>query len=639
MNDWGKEWDGLRRAVEIPASALTAVEVDAEHRAKELISRLLPILEERPSATVEAGLEESASVVFQRCHEQIIEWPLETGVLFIVFKGGYSESEAIDFWREMNALRESWAGLQCHVIFFLLPAAFRMLLQVADHLADWISLRLHFIGYQPFLFSKFEQKDSLNILLGERVSPKVAKQNLERLEEGLRKALQYERSIDYLTKVFYLPIFRFSMALMDLGRAEKIREKIFLENVPISQIKAWYIFNFDFDFNLKNFDRAKYWAEELRQWSQKNNDFREARDSFLRLGIIAQECKHFDSALEWYEEALLGAKKDQDYHGIAVAYYLIGNVWEDRGNLYLAEQFIQKSIDEQVDRDVGKLLAFSFVRKGLILNKKGEKIFAEEFIVKSIPVFQDVAPDLVVENCYLQLAQFYSEHGEFEKAWNWCSKAINGAQESENYFSLGKSYFQMGGIKANEKIFDEAESFYLKALDLFEKNKVDFFVYCSLVQLGALNLLLGKIDRANEFLIRSLRIQIRRGYYYFSGVVSCLLGWIAFLGGQDEKAEELFKQAIFLSGCNRNVEDLAFAFHGLGSVWAMQKKWKASGNAFLSAIIVCNQWGLKPLGEIVASSFLEVYDNSATDTKKYFNRICKEKGLENLIFECNFEKL
>ncbi|MBW2742650.1 MAG: hypothetical protein JRE64_28450, partial [Deltaproteobacteria bacterium] len=76
--------------------------------------------------------------------------------------GQKQDEKAPRFWADMNAQRESWDALNCHIIFFLLHSNYRLLLQAAEHLADWMPLKLHITD--PTDVFRYEDKDRNNNL-------------------------------------------------------------------------------------------------------------------------------------------------------------------------------------------------------------------------------------------------------------------------------------------------------------------------------------------------------------------------------------------------------------------------------------------------------------------------------------------
>jgi hypothetical protein len=78
----------------------------------------------------------AANVLLQSAKETTRDWPPEEGVLFATDETPAEKVGDLEFWRTMNLQREAWGALKCHVVFFLLPSNYRLLLTVANHLAD-----------------------------------------------------------------------------------------------------------------------------------------------------------------------------------------------------------------------------------------------------------------------------------------------------------------------------------------------------------------------------------------------------------------------------------------------------------------------------------------------------------------------
>lgn len=470
MNDRETEWETLRRAVEIPASALTAVEVDTEHRAKDLISWLSPDLGNRPFVIVETALEESATEVFQRCREQIREWPLETGVLFVVFKGGYSESDAIDFWREMNALRESWAGLQCHVIFFLLPTAFRMLLQIADHLADWISLRLHFLVSEGSTLFEKNPQDRNPVFYHGMLSPSVAYQNLQRMEEGLRNALKRGEKESSLIRRFYLPMLEAAVELRELRRAKNIRAKIEDQAVSSSERSRWYQINWLLDYSVYDLDAARIWAEKLLSRGKRTGNNIDISDAYHLLGVIAKERRDFETAEDYYSKSLSTKKKYGAESDTARTFHQLGMIAEEKRDFETAEYWFQKSLVIENKNENEHGAGITYHQLGRVAQERRDFETAEKWYHKSLAIEKVHGNDFGAAITYHQLGRIAQERKDFDTAEDWYRKSLSIKNGQGNEYGLSITYHNLGQISQERGNFKAAENWYRKSLSIKKRH-------------------------------------------------------------------------------------------------------------------------------------------------------------------------
>jgi hypothetical protein len=142
----------------------------------------------------------------------------------------------------MNALREGWDALGCHVVFFLLPDNYRFLTIIADHLADWMPLKLRF-PIQDDRRSHIRRHGRSPGFAGDFMSPVAAKQTLATLEILLKEALEKGMDRKRLVARFYLPMFEAALILGHFGKADRLRHHIPETDVPQSDRLNWRRYN------------------------------------------------------------------------------------------------------------------------------------------------------------------------------------------------------------------------------------------------------------------------------------------------------------------------------------------------------------------------------------------------------------
>ncbi|MCK4620435.1 MAG: hypothetical protein KAT52_10855, partial [Desulfobacterales bacterium] len=289
----------LKNAVRQSVAALTAVEVDTVARAHELVDLLKFELDKRPSAQFDlTAVSGAATPLLDKSHKITGTWHSGAGVLFLIDNGQKQDEGAPRFWADMNAQRESWDALNCHIIFFLLPSNYRLLLRTAEHLADWMPLKLHIIDSADA--SGYEDKDRASyqnaVLVAGKLTPKIAKQQLAILEQQLSAALHEGIPRETLARRYYLPMFEAAMSLSDLNRAQSLRQNVPEKDLQAGDIIKWWGMNFWLDYLLHHLTSAESWTDKLSKWADKTGDQSLKANALHNLGIIAQERRDFEKA-------------------------------------------------------------------------------------------------------------------------------------------------------------------------------------------------------------------------------------------------------------------------------------------------------------------------------------------------------
>jgi len=264
----GEHLELLKNAVRQSVAVLTVVEVDTVALAHELVDLLKFELDKRPSALFSLTAVPGAATRLLDASRKITgAWHSGDGVLFLIDNGQKKDAGAPRFWADMNAQRESWDALNCHIIFFLLPSNYCLLLQAAEHLADWMPLKLHITD--PADASGFEDKDRASyqsaVFGAGKLTPKTARQQLAILEQQLSAALHEGIPRKTLARRYYLPMFEASMSLSDLNRAQSLRQKVLEKDLQAGDIIKWWSMNFKLDHLLHHLTSAESWADKLNK--------------------------------------------------------------------------------------------------------------------------------------------------------------------------------------------------------------------------------------------------------------------------------------------------------------------------------------------------------------------------------------
>jgi len=343
----GEHLELLKNAVRQSVAALTVVEMDTVARARELVDLLKFELDKRPSALLSLTAVPGAATRLLDASRKITEtWHSGTGVLFLVDNGQKKDEKAPRFWADMNAQRESWDALNCHIIFFLLPSNYRLLLQAAEHLADWMPLKLHITDPADVYGSENKDRTTYqNAVLGDsQLTPKIARQQLAILEQQLSAALQEGIPQETLARRYYLPMFEAAMSLSDLNRAQSLRQKVAEKDLQAGDIIKWWRMNFWLDYLLHRLTSAENWADKLNNWADKTGNQSLKAESLHNLGIIAEERREFEEAEDWYKKSLKISERLGDEHGAAITYWQLGDLGLLQGRVEDLGRWSVKSI-------------------------------------------------------------------------------------------------------------------------------------------------------------------------------------------------------------------------------------------------------------------------------------------------------
>jgi len=470
----GEHLELLKNAVRQSVAALTVVEVDTVARAHELVDLLKFELDKRPSALLSLTAAPGAATSLLDASRKITGvWHSGTGVLFLIDDGQKKDEGAPRFWADMNAQRESWDALDSHIIFFLLPSNYRLLLQVAEHLADWMPLKLHITDSADA--SGYEDKDSAsyqNVVLGAgKLTPKIARQQLAILEQQLAAALHEGIPRKTLARRYYLPMFEAVMSLYDLNRAQSLRQKVQEKDLQAGDIIKWWSKNFELDYLLHRLTSAESWADKLNKWADKTGDELLKANALLNLGMIAEKRREFEEAEDWCKKSLKISEQLGNEHGVASTYHNLGTIAQERREFEKAEDWYKKSlkISERLGDEHGA--AITYHQLGIIVQERREFEEAEDWYKKSLKITERLGNEHGVAITYHQLGIIAQERREFEKAKGWYKKSLKISERLGDEHGAASTYGQLGLLGLLQGHVEDSGRWFVNSIAAFSRTR------------------------------------------------------------------------------------------------------------------------------------------------------------------------
>ena len=439
MTDETSEWAELRNAVRQRVSGLTAVEVDTEAHAEELIDSLEDEAAPRPTARLDLVCDgETIEETLRQARNAVEGWEPNEGVLFLLDRTSRTDTEdpespQVEFWRRMNLQREAWGNLDCHTVFFLKPGNYGLLLTSADDLADWFSLRFHLLG-KPALGGKPGQREMTqhqDAAVPGLLSPDAARQQIETLEPALANAADSEPP-EVLARRYYLPLMEASLSLGDLRHARNLRERADESTLRKADLPRWWLLNAILDTELHNLTAAQRSAEKLLEYARDEGDAETESSACHQLGMIAQKQRDFQVAEKWYRKALEIDERQGNEHGAAITYGQLGNLALEQRDFQAAENWYRKSLGVQEKQGNEHGAAQTYHQLGMIAQERRDFQVAEEWYRKALSIFEQVRADPHAARTCAQMGVLNRKRQQYEESGQWFVRAISGFASSND---------------------------------------------------------------------------------------------------------------------------------------------------------------------------------------------------------------
>jgi tetratricopeptide (TPR) repeat protein len=469
MSEVAQYRERLRNAIRQPVAALSAVEVDSVARAHDLVADLRPAALDRPSGTIEFDARAThPGVLLEDARKTARGWTPERGVLFVVDRTAAGETEPTEFWRGMNALRESWDAISAHVVFFLLPLNYRLLVSVADHLADWIPLRFHLLAPDGVAsFTHFAPNYAAGLGL---LSPPVARQQLEQLEPALAKALAEGVAPAVLVRRYYLPMFQAAVSTQDLRRASALFEQISEQDVAEADRPAWWMASSQFYVERCDYARSAQTATHLLEHARRSKDVRAESAAIHQLAAIAHRKGDFAVAERNYLQALALATE-------------------------CGERQIQGAVFHQL---------------GVLAIERHVPATAEQWLRKALTVHEELGDDQGMALSFHQLGVLAQEGRDFAEAEGWFNRALETFTRLHADYCAAATRHHLGVVAQKKRDWDTAERLYGESLATMERLGDMHGIAMELAQLAVLDGLQRRFREAAARLAHSTQLFLSR---------------------------------------------------------------------------------------------------------------------------------
>ena len=592
MSDSEKQLLALKRAVREPLSALTAVEVDTRARADDLIAVLRNEVEDRPVQEIELRRAITAGRLHEECAKAIEEWHPDSGVLFVVDAGNMDEKQVRDFWIEMNALRESWSSLPCHVIFFLLPVNYRHLLQVADHLADWVPVKLHFTNPPANTQNYGLQKPTdLFTSVDSSLSPKVARQLIGALDPELVAALKRGEERSTLIDRFYFPMFAAALVLRDFQRAKSLRSRISESEIRESELPEWWSLNFSLDIDLNSISSAKEYTEKLQLWAQKNDSPQRQSQVFYQFGRLAEKKRDFETSIKWYLQSVKLEEKLGNERRMAILFHHLGRTAEEQ-------------------RDFGT---------------------AQKWYLKAITIYEKIEnEDSAATSTYHQLGMIAQKQRDFETAEKWYHKALFLDKKHENDHGAAITYHNLGMIAQEQQNPDAANKWLQKALSIFENQGDDHGAARAHHNLGVVAQKQHDFEAAKNRFHKARTKNEETGDECGAAMAYHQLGRIAQEQKEFATAEKWFRKALAIDEKRGDDYGAAMTYHELGILEGSKRKFEKAGKWLIKSFLIFNRYDRQDETQIVSDTFIKLLRQAGKGDKATMVSLWRNAGLPDL---------
>ena len=388
----------------------------------------------------------------------------------------------------------------------------------------------------------------------------------------------------------------------------------------------------------QDFDAAESWYRRSLDITKKQDNEHSTAITYHQLGIIAQERRDFDSAESWYRKSLEITEKQGSAHGAAITYHQLGRIAQKRRDFDSAESWYRKSLEIKEEQGDEQGAAITYHQLGMIAEEGRDFDKAESWYRKSLEIKEEQGNEHGAAITYHQLGIIAQERRDFDKAESWYRKSLEIKEKQDDKHGTASTYHNLGMIAEEKRDFDAAESWYRKSLEIKEEQGDKHGAASTYHQLGIIAQEKLDFDAAVNWYRKARAIFEKQGNEH--GVASTYhqLGIIAQEKRDFGAAENWYRESLEIKEKQSNERGAAITLSQLGLLNREMGKFKQSGKYLLMGVEKFSTVGDTRMAIIAMVDLLQTLGQAPEDIQAELRRLCRERGLGELMEQVEAKK-
>lgn len=216
-------------------------------------------------------------------------------------------------------------------------------------------------------------------------------------------------------------------------------------------------------------------------------------------------------AIPYFQESLRGSLKLNDSVRLGYAYNNLGDVYMLTGNIPLALQFSEKSLDifNRINHDMG--IAYGNINMGLIHRNEKNYNIALDYFRKAADIRSRIDDKTGYASALLEIARTHIDKGDIQKALTYYENSYKRHTELNNKRYTAYCLDGMAKINYHLSKFEDAERDYLEAISLNESRMSYYGLIDNYLGVSLVYAKLNKVQKGESSLQNALNISTRLG--------------------------------------------------------------------------------------------------------------------------------
>ncbi|MGC8802345.1 MAG: tetratricopeptide repeat protein, partial [Bacteroidales bacterium] len=345
----------------------------------------------------------------------------------------------------------------------------------------------------------------------------------------------------------------------------------------------------------------------------KNNNTRQAAETYNHIGQINKQRLDFDKALEAYQKALKLFEVAADSLGVASTYNLMGSLYLRQGLYPRAIEFYQKALAMRLRAKDTSAIAASYANLALVYRDQGNFSRALELLTVTQNLYEKVNNKAELANTFNLLGSIYFRKNDFQQAIAYFEKALALRRELNSKAEIAALLNNIGNVYKEMNNFPHAFEYLQQALQLRKEIGEPKAIALSLNALGSAYWKAKKYNEALSYYLESLKQSLESEERSEIALAYYNIGNIYFELSNYEKALKHYSEALIYSSGVDDYARMASIYQGMGNAYQQMKKYKEAIENYEKALEIRQKLGDKTQIAVALSSIASAY----ADMQKY----------------------
>ncbi len=329
--------------------------------------------------------------------------------------------------------------------------------------------------------------------------------------------------------------------------------------------------------------------------------------AFNNIGTIHFYKGNIPIALEFYNKSIEIKEQIGDKESLVVSLNNLGAIYIHLGESALALEQFNRALKVMEDIEYGAGKAVSLSNIGAIYREQGDIDLAIKYYTEALEIRQKSGDKIAISNSFNNLGTIYKGLGNIPLALQYHHNALELREEINDKMGIGNSLNNIGIIYFEQQDVLSAMDYYKKALSIREEIGNQAGIATTLNNIGAVFKVQGDLSQALEYFRKALKIENEIGDK--SGVANTLnnIGFIYKEQGEIQKATDCFQESLKIGREYGYKIEIIYALNYLGEIYADLENYSRAIQNGKEALAFSQEMGFVKEIEVSGKLLYETY--------------------------------